>query len=364
MAKSFWSIENNTLVWRVADGEPHTDDIEMSGLRCDCIVSYGVKEDGSLALSQKCFFPALRTIPNNTHATYCFALGEDERVRLLRNGTPVREYPEVFRFDGVLTVESKTDGKARIVRRFFPSADLRFAVELVRITAEAAADWSLSAPAEAVHAYGRGTKGVYLSKIYHSAPDVMPLPAGESVEFAIFYTAVIANETLSLPDGRAELEKRMARVTALCDGALVLRTGNAELDTMTRFAKLRAGESIFETLTGKYHSPGGQAYYAAIWCNDEIEYAGPHFAMTGDPIALEASRNAYRAYIPFMSDAYLPLPSSIIAEGLDIWETRRCTCTALRFSACMPATRRSRGNCSARFDGARNTAKGGKRPRA
>lgn len=87
--------------------------------------------------------------------------------------------------------------------RFFPSADLRFAVELVRITAEEAADWSLSAPAEAVHAYGRGTKGVYLSKIYHSAPDVMPLPAGESVEFAIFYTAVIANETLSLPDGRA-----------------------------------------------------------------------------------------------------------------------------------------------------------------
>lgn len=112
MAKSFWSIENNALVWRVADGEPHTDDIEMSGLRCDCIVSYGVKEDGSLALSQKCFFPALRTIPNNTHATYCFALGEAERVRLLRNGTPVREYPEVFRFDGVLTVESKT-GRAK-----------------------------------------------------------------------------------------------------------------------------------------------------------------------------------------------------------------------------------------------------------
>ena len=140
----------------------------------------------------------------------------------------------------------------------------------------------------------------------------MPLPAGESVEFAIYYTAAIANETLPPPDGRAELEKRMARVAALCDGALVLRTGNAELDTMTRFAKLRAGESIFETLTGKYHSPGGQAYYAAIWCNDEIEYAGPHFAMTGDPIALEASRNAYRAYIPFMSDAYLPLPLSLI----------------------------------------------------
>lgn len=44
--------------------------------------------------------------------------------------------------------------------------------------------------------------------------------------------------------------------------------------------------------------------------------------MTGQiPIEPPKRRsNAYRAYIPFMSDAYLPLPSSIIAEGLDIWE--------------------------------------------
>ena len=89
---------------------------------------------------------------------------------------------------------------------------------------------------------------------------------------------------------------------------------------MTRFAKLRAGESIFETITGKYHSPGGRSYYAATWCNDQIEYAGPHFSMTGDAVAIEASLNAYRAYIPFMSDNYTKLPSSIIAEGLDIWE--------------------------------------------
>lgn len=80
MAKSFWSIENNTLVWRVADGEPHTDDIEMSGLRCDCIVSYGVKEDGSLALSQKCFFPALRTNPQQ-HARHLLLRARRGRAR-------------------------------------------------------------------------------------------------------------------------------------------------------------------------------------------------------------------------------------------------------------------------------------------
>ena len=29
--------------------------------------------------------------------------------------------------------------------------------------------------------------------------------------------------------------------------------------------------------------------------------------------------NAYRMYIPFMSDHYDPIPSSVIAEGLDFW---------------------------------------------
>jgi hypothetical protein len=60
---------------------------------------------------------------------------------------------------------------------------------------------------------------------------------------------------------------------------------------MTRLAKLRAGESIFETLGGKFHSPGGYSYYAAIWCNDQIEYSGPHFAMTGDKTAIDAALN-------------------------------------------------------------------------
>ena len=85
---------------------------------------------------------------------------------------------------------------------------------------------------------------------------------------------------------------------------------------MTRFAKLRAGESFFDTFTGKYHSPGGGSYYAAAWCNDQIEYAGPHFALTGDKTAIEASLNAYRSYIPFMSDAYTRLPDVLISISI------------------------------------------------
>ena len=35
--------------------------------------------------------------------------------------------------------------------------------------------------------------------------------------------------------------------------------------------------------------------------------------------AREASMNAYRHYIPFMGPRYEPIPSSVVAEGLDYW---------------------------------------------
>jgi len=320
MSKQLWKIKDGTLIREIKKGETHSDDIEMSGLYCDCIVYYGTKEDGSLFLSQKQYFPMLRTIPNNTHATYCFSLEQKDRIQLLRNSNAVSEYPQGFLFDGTLTTECITDCGFRTSHRLFPAVDSRFSVELIGIFAEQPVELTLSLPRVSVHSYGRGTKGVYVSKIYHNAPEVIRLSPGESIEIEVFYTTLIANEGFELPDGKKELKKRMARISELCDGSLVLKTGNEELDTFMRFAKLRAGESIFETLTGKYHSPGGHAYYAATWCNDQIEYAGPHFAMTDDKTSIEASLNAYRSYIPFMSDAFTRIPSSVIAEGLDIWE--------------------------------------------
>ncbi len=319
MSKQIWNINDKTLVWEVEQGELHRDTIEMSGLACDLIVQYGTREQGELFLSRQCYFPMLRTIPNNTHATFCFGVGETYPV-LQKDGERVIEYPRRVRLDGILTVESETTVGCSVERRLFPSVDGRFAVERVRLHADEAVTLTLSLPNVFVHSYGRGTKGVYVSTIRHTAPERLSLAVGESAEFDVFYTARIANEPLPTPNGAEEEEKRRARVSALCDRQLVLETGCEKLDLMMRFAKLRAGESIFETLTGKYHSPGGGRYYAATWCNDQIEYAGPHFAMTGDATAIEASLNAYRSYIPFMSDAYTPIPSSIIAEGLDIWE--------------------------------------------
>ena len=320
MTKQIWNIENGELVWRVGAGESHFDDIEMSSLFVDHIAYYGVKEDGTLSLSHRLYFPTLRTIPNNTHATFCFNIDDADRPRIIKDGETVREFPREFRFNGVLTVVCDTDSGFVTERSVFPASDSRCSVELITVRAQEELELSLSVPSGHIHSYGRGTKGVYISRICNDTCDGLWLEPNTEITFGIYYSSLIANEIPTIPDGRAEMEKRLERVRALSEGSLVLKTDNEILDTMTRFAKLRAGESIFETLTGKYHSPGGHSYYAAIWCNDQIEYAGPHFAMTGDKTAIEASLNAYRAYIPFMSESYERIPSSIIAEGLDIWE--------------------------------------------
>ena len=49
----------------------------MSGRQVSAIVTYGVRENGALALTRQVVFPALRTIPNDTHASLSYTFGED-----------------------------------------------------------------------------------------------------------------------------------------------------------------------------------------------------------------------------------------------------------------------------------------------
>lgn len=68
------------------------------------------------------------------------------------------------------------------------------------------------------------------------------------------------------------------------------------------------------------HGPGGyNKFLAAIWANDQAEYVNPFFPFIGDPIANESAMNSFRHFSRFMNEEYKPIPSSIIAEGRDIW---------------------------------------------
>lgn len=318
-SEQIWKLEGRSLVWYAEQNQPHMDNYEMSGLLCDTIVDYGVDSQGRLQLHWCCYIPTLRTIPNDTHATLEVTAPQDRIPVHTVNGSMVVEYPIWFRLDGTLTVQSRTESGLLITRQFFPAHKEKGAVALVTLESEQDIVVTIPQPNEQVLGCCLGTKGEYVSRLQHTAADRICLRAEEPYSYTVYLSGAVSSENISVPDGRQQLEERYRRIAQLCDDSLVLSTGIAELDAMARFARLRAGESIFETLSGKLHSPGGRTYYAAVWCNDQVEYAGPHFAMTGDKTAVEASLNAYRAYVPFMAEDYRPIPSSIIAEGLDIW---------------------------------------------
>ena len=67
------------------------------------------------------------------------------------------------------------------------------------------------------------------------------------------------------------------------------------------------------------HGPGGGSYYAAIWANDQAEYINPFFPFLGNENGNESAINSFRHFARFINPDFNPIPSSIIAEGVDIW---------------------------------------------
>jgi hypothetical protein len=319
--KKFFELSDGGIQWNVKQGQLHVDNIEMGAFGAGYIVTYGVKEQGLLYLSRHCVYPTLRTIPNDTHASFQLDISNEKLPQILINGAPLEEHAIRFEINGLLTASSVTGIGIEIEHIFYPSSNDKCNIECIVLKnpTNSPAKIEITQERLIVHSYARGTKGVYVVEISHDAIEIINMEPNGTYIFHIFYSARIASEPLIIPDGEKELAIRRDRIKQLC-APLTMDTGDAVIDTMFRFAKIRAGESIFKTQSGLLHSPGGRNFYAATWCNDEIEYAGPWFSVTGDRYAIEASMNAYRQYIPFMSDLYTRIPSSVIAEGFDIWE--------------------------------------------
>lgn len=300
-----WSIVKNKRMTETTDLEGHTESFEMSGERVSGIVIYGAK-NGKLNSMLNIVFPGFRVQPNNTGGSYC--------VKGIC--TPELLGAEVFgkaQLSGVLTLYSHTD-TASVKRTFYPSATLSCFYEDIEITAVKSDVTPAYDVTERLETR-LGCEGyIYACRVADKQPATVKRGSTFRVVFA--YKACFANE--NPPFETDALGGRVARVEELL-GECDLTTGDDVIDTAFAFAKIRAGESIFRTKKGLIHCPGGGSYYAAVWCNDQLEYAAPWFAFTGDVKAMEATENAFGWYEPYMNDEYRPLPSSIVAEGLDYW---------------------------------------------
>jgi hypothetical protein len=164
----------------------------------------------------------------------------------------------------------------------------------------------------------KGVDGSYLIEMKIDRNGYFSIQPGDTLSFSAYITGYKKGQPALVINGQQEKLKRIEAVTSWMDN-LVLETPDPIIDRMFAFSKIRACESIYETQGGSMHGPGGESYYAAIWANDQAEYINPYFPFTGYDYGNASALNSFKHFARFMNNEWKPIPSSIVAEGLDIW---------------------------------------------
>ena len=323
-----WEINNSGgITWNLDSLIPHYDHIEMSGEQISIVLRYGVNESGAFVLDRSFVWPMLRTIPNNTHASLMRRFGWDvvSDMMIVNTRRVAEEKVKSITLNGVMVVESDLaahqNGKLVLKRYLFPSTTEAAYAEkyvLTNVGERAVLVEVPDAKSVAKTDAKRGVDGVYIIEANLTGVTGRSVEAGDSVVFYANYHAYKSGETALNIDVEKELNKRKDLVSEFQNN-LVLESPDQVINTMFSFAKIRGSESIYKTKGGYMHGPGGESYYAALWANDQAEYINPFFPFLGYKIGNMSAYNSFKHFARFMNDEYEPIPSSIIAEGLDIW---------------------------------------------
>lgn len=332
-----WRIlPDGSIEWPVDNRLPHNDHVEMSGEKISVWIQYGVNADGQPSLNRTMVFPTFRLLPVRTLASMTYNITDGELPRFLindrllkagvYNATVETDQPEKvvsIRQKGILQINSEigNDKAIALQRTLFPSVDKPVAIEkwVFANTGKQPVKIEMEYLYREVRPATERTTPVQHSFIVSTVNEGLKTVApGDSVQFAILYQAMDKNNPLAAVDVNAEQNNRLQRVSGILS-LLQLETPDPILNAAFAFAKIRATESIFKTKGGYLHGPGGLRYYAAIWANDQAEYINPFFAFLGDETGNRSAMNAYRWFARYMNDEYRPIPSSIIAEGDDVW---------------------------------------------
>jgi hypothetical protein len=321
-AQNRWQLQSDgSILWQVKKGEAHTDNIEMSGKFISAIITYGVDENARLIMNRQLVFPMLRTIPNDTHASLIYTFGQESAPVIRINNRAAIEAVTSFRVRGIVTAEGMYNNIVAFRRELYPSTDKPVAFEKYTLTNKSARNVTVDVENFEKHSWTHPEKsfyGTYQLSAKITGSGITTLKPGETMTFSVQYSGGKITDNQIDVSADNELDNRKAFVDQMF-GNLTLESPDSVLNRMFDFAKIRAMESIYQTKGGLVHSPGGATYYAAIWANDQAEYANPFFAYTGYPTAIEAGKTAWSWFAKYMNPEYKPIPSSIIAEGTDFW---------------------------------------------
>ena len=328
MAQNRWTINpEGGITWTIDQRIPHEDHIEMSGQKVSTVLRYGIDASGAFILNRSMVWPMLRTIPNNTHASLMrrFAWNVADMIEI-DGRSLIEEKVKDITLDGKMTVRSQfqqaKDKSVELIRILFPSTTQPMFCEkyILRNLSEKAIRVEIPSTTSVIQTDAdQGVDGSYKLVATLQGSTSKTLNKGEELTFSAFFIGYKPQEQEITLDIDKELEARQALLNEL-KSKLVLNTPNATINTLFAFSKIRGSESIYLTKGGFMHGPGGESYYAALWANDQAEYINPFFPYLGYRVGNESALNAYMHFARFMNDKYEPIPSSIIAEGIDIWD--------------------------------------------
>jgi hypothetical protein len=359
-----WSLNasNRVITWNVAVDSrlPHWDRIEMSGQRTAAIVTYKVSTNRELEIQKTLVWPGLRIAPNDTHSSLKIDFSRDRaprareslsnegvdwfEPRILVDGKPVvPRLRQVKYAKGILVFSCDLGSGLTLKRALTPGVENAGFYELWTILASSNSyaesvevkplNYVTKMPYRYVekspYQHGEPRKPSVTNEGYYriaitcagGASDGNDMGDGPILKCGLFYSATRQEAPVPVAAVPSELEQRAAFVSQLF-ADLRFECPDPILETLFDYSKIRACDSICRTKGGLMHAPGGGAYYAAIWANDTIEYVGPFYPFLGFARGNEATLNAMGHFARFLNPEYNPLPSSIIAEGTDIWARR------------------------------------------
>lgn len=327
---------NKEVIWNIKnDGCNVSDHIEMAGFYSSAIISYGNDKNGKLRLMRHLTVPTLRYQPNLTGSSFSHNF-EDSCVCIKADGNVLVEYPEVISIKGSLKISSDTGSETSVTRELLPAVNQKALIETVMVCNNS--DKTIKYTVEA-DKYSRETKSFWcIGGIITAECSVLfndsfrptekrcseyILKPNESFEFYCVYYAW-QNDIPKMFSVKEEIEARRTFTDEMFS-SLRLETPYPELDAQFSHCILRGSESIFKTKNGLMHSPGGGNYYAALWTNDQCEYANPFFPFSGYQAGIDQSINCYSLYESYMDKSDRPmkekraLVTSIISEGEGCW---------------------------------------------
>lgn len=319
--KDYWKLNSSGGITWFNDGRAHNDHIEMSGKQVSVVLRYGIGIDGSFHCNYGMVWPMLRTIPNNTHASLMRHLDWNVLDAVTAyNRSLSGEHVDSIVLNGMMTVYSHF-GELGLVRTISPSTSLPVVVEQLTFTNNGRRPMMMNIDDEKLSVTTNakdGVTGSYVISQTIQSPGQAMVKQGDKYTVSAVIYGRRQGETLPTVDVGKEIELRQQLIRQLQD-QLVLETPDLILNRMFAFAKVRACESIYETKAGPMHGPGGESYYAAIWANDQAEYANDFFPFTGYDYAIQSAMVSWQLFEKWKPKDWSPIPSSIIAEGDDIW---------------------------------------------